>query len=120
MRAIKFRMWSATANKFFYDPHNVYDCLKHSQVYDTKDLYWDMVWQQFTGFYDKRGKEIFEGDIVIDTYYHRRTAKITFDLGCFWINSNHLQEDMERELFDTNEECIEVIGNVFENPELLK
>ena len=32
MRTFKLRMWSKEAKKFFYDPENVYDCLKYSQI----------------------------------------------------------------------------------------
>jgi uncharacterized phage protein (TIGR01671 family) len=113
-------MWSKEAKKFFYDPENVYECLKFSQLPQYEDLYQDMVWQQFTGFHDKHGKEIYEGDIVVDTHYGERTAKITFDLGCFWLDSNHLGQNLERELYDSIQESLEVVGNVFKNPELLK
>ena len=115
MKTIKFRMWSKEAKKFFYDPENVYECLKFSQLPATANLYQDMVWQQFTGFYDKGGQEIYEGDIVKDTFYQEITAKIVYDLGCFWLDSSHLGEDLERELYDSGHLNIEVIGNIFEN-----
>jgi uncharacterized phage protein (TIGR01671 family) len=114
MREIKFRMWSKDTKKFFTDPGNVYGCLKLSKFAAAR-FYEDMVWQQFTGFLDKNGKEIYEGDIVKDTFYGERTAKIIFKLGCFWLDSNHIQEDLERELYDSAYGSLEVIGNIFEN-----
>jgi uncharacterized phage protein (TIGR01671 family) len=120
MKDIKFRMWSEESKSFFYDPDNVFDCLKFSQKSNTKDYYKDMTWQQFTGFYDKHGKEIYEGDIVKDEFYQEITAKVVYKLGCFWLDSNHLQEDVERELYDSIQDSMEVIGNIFKNPELLK
>ena len=38
MRVIKFRMWSKEAKKFFYDPENVYECLKFSQLPTTANF----------------------------------------------------------------------------------
>jgi uncharacterized phage protein (TIGR01671 family) len=79
-----------------------------------------MTWQQFTGFYDKYSKEIYEGDIIKDEFYQGITAKIVYKLGCFWLDSNHIGEDIERELYDSIQDSMKVIGNIFENPELLK
>ena len=115
MRTFKLRMWSKEAKKFFYDPENVYDCLKFSQLPATASMYQDMVWQEFTGFYDKNHNPIYEGDIVKDTLYGERTAKIVYDLGCFWLESSHISQDLERELYDSTQDSLEVIGNIFEN-----
>ena len=36
MRELKFRMWSKDANRYWYDPENVYDCLKQSKMPENK------------------------------------------------------------------------------------
>lgn len=79
----------------------------------------DATIMQSTGLYDKNGKEIFEGDIVKmakdvysdPTYYE----VIRHRGGAYRLESN--QHGCELWLRHTN--C-EVIGNVYENPELLE
>jgi uncharacterized phage protein (TIGR01671 family) len=78
--------------------------------------------QQFTGLKDKHGKEIYEGDIVRKDgwIYEIRWSKYGagFDLATK-NDSWPKQEDgyaYHSGLYDT--EIIEVIGNVYENPEL--
>ena len=68
---------------------------------------------QYAGLYDKNGKAIWEGDIV---EYENMTGKIMFFNGSFILSD--LEETEEWELGVINAE-IEVIGNIYENRELL-
>ena len=82
---------------------------------DEDDKY---VWLQSTGLTDKNEKEIYEGDIVkIDT-----GSKIYYDVVVWSADENKLEENMwclrNYEGFWTSE--MEVIGNIYENPELLE
>jgi uncharacterized phage protein (TIGR01671 family) len=78
---------------------------------------------QFTGLLDKNGKEIYEGDIVklgtIETEEEDRTTfteRILFDKGQF--RTTHYGFPVHS--WACNDKCfIEVIGNIYENPELL-
>jgi hypothetical protein len=78
---------------------------------------------QFTGLKDKNGKEIFEGDIL-DSHF-----KIEWNmLHCGWalFNRKGFCHQLLADEYDANGDILhpwqingEVIGNIYENPELL-
>ena len=75
---------------------------------------------QFTGLKDREGKEIWEGDIVADNSFEDDTrlwrSKVTFVKGCFMTFDN---ENGHQPLGIFGVENLEVLGNIYENPELL-
>ncbi len=73
---------------------------------------------QFTGLPDKSGKEIYEGDIVenIGTGYSN-DYEVRFGCGMWEI---HSETDVNTESLYYFREIVEIIGNIYENPELLK
>lgn len=77
---------------------------------------------QFTGLKDKNGKEIYEGDIL-KTKYNKRDfivwIKYDEEYAQFVTRCAEFILD-EEPLGDLYESRMEVIGNVYENPELLK
>ncbi|MCR6590507.1 YopX protein [Campylobacter insulaenigrae] len=84
----------------------------------------------WTGYYDKNGKKIFEGDIINNPYLNELYIVVRDKFNMIRLECYHLfDEKYERE--DKNLEVsflyiypskqkMEVIGNIHENPELLK
>lgn len=81
---------------------------------------------QSTGLKDKNGKEIFEGDIIaieLDDTETPINARV-FQNSKIGVLMFHVFEDDEDvpmvELLEDNSVAFEIIGNVYENPELLE
>lgn len=136
MREIKFRGKSKKDNKWLYG--NLGDArIKLLNTEYSEKVIFDNVWSfnsdncafivkdlavyphtigQFTGLKDRNGKEIYEGDIVsIITDCAAFIYKIVFDEGWFCLadKDNNVWDDM------IGKE-IKVIGNIYDNSELLK
>jgi hypothetical protein len=110
MRDIKFRAWHNASNEMFYNV-SIKDGKWSIQVSKNLQICGKQNIMQFTGMHDKNGKEIYEGDIVL---IREGIAVITFYCGSFWCSFWTLLL-----LSDRGVE-VEVIGNIYENPELIK
>ena len=114
MREIKFRCW------FDNQMHKVEDISFKGKTINlfAADIikFENGILMQYTGLHDKNGKEIYEGDIVKSYYYiytpngeqERFNQKV--------INYNDVLCEYNINAFDN----LEVIGNIYENPELLE
>ena len=90
---------------------------------------------QYTGLEDKNGIEIYEGDVLKQvkksaregcesSSYDKNNFEVVFKYGSFWLQRPYGDSVYIRNFPNTDEfvgfECFEVIGNIYENPELLE
>ena len=126
MREIKFRVWDKANRTMafggsFRDIYPTMNREEWSYVIDTPHPD-DCELMQYTGLKDKNGVEIYEGDIVAmegSTEQGLYGEVVWFnDNSCFGWFSRRFPDDMLRGFANKNR--IEVIGNIWENPELLE
>ena len=124
MREIKFRAWHKEEKiigevlgidilhkEIFFSNEDV-DCYEHSDFKDIELM-------QYTGLYDKNEKEIYEGDIVkLRANHGIGVVKYYDEWGAFVIE--YIKPRPLAVLgMNYYKENIEILGNIYENPELL-
>jgi hypothetical protein len=109
MRTIKFRAWDK--NNLRMLEHE--QLLKSSPYYQSPFTRDDIELMQFTGLLDKNGREIYEGDIIKHPVCELGRVIFFQPYAGFFVEARGL-------LYNLNTSGdYEVIGNQFENPELL-
>lgn len=126
-REIKFRAWIKKDKRMEtcmgVNPFHVSDCDRLHWKHDEVEL------MQYTGLKDKNGKEIYEGDIVHCTELRNdkiseHVSDVFFEDGCWLVHEGKMC-DVELYLYENKPTKlplteIEVIGNIYENPELFQ
>ena len=110
MRTIKFRAWDK--NNLRMLEHE--QLLKSSPYYQSPFTRDDIELMQFTGLLDKNGKEIYEGDIIQNEFGKKI---VTWCDGGFYCDEEKTIMRIYFWLLELSK--IKVIGNIYENPELL-
>lgn len=116
MREIKFRAWDKCKSRIvFFD---LWDSEVSIPASDSPIM-------QYIGLKDKNGKEIYESDLVLipegyggDFRYKECIAEIKYDEGCFYSHNLSHKDGIVMQDFQWNQ--TEVIGNIYENGDLLK
>ncbi len=133
-REIKFRVWDKERKEFIEwlnaDPmiqcaSGALLCWERTQnkdgsygediIVNKPEFSINLVIQQYTGLKDKDGKEIYEGDIMI---YENKYQIVDFRYGGWYIHyeaPNKSESSFLETVFDRK-----IIGNIFENPDLIK
>ena len=129
MREIKFRAWLKEDKKMvnvetmdFTDKSIQY--LKRSEIINAyilrRESDDDVELMQYTGLKDKNGKEIYEGDIL---FFRDENMKyiVVWQDAAFIIKSIEIRKYSEKMCWlDDTEICCEIVGNVYENKNLLE
>jgi len=129
MREIKFRAFAGDRKGMYYNVGFInYDNCFYVIPFDSRGNEMDrmhshshkMIMMQYAGLKDKNGKEIYEGDIL--------KSESDFVLSVEYFSGRFNVVGFDRKLSDIHDlhyyierlSLCEVIGNIYENPELLK
>ena len=119
-REFEFRAWLTKYNKMvnIYS-WNIWQEYFMCSEYDSEFYLDETPIMQYTGLKDKNNKEIYEGDILFESF-GERYYKVVFENGSFRAEFKGDFEEYSFDLIDVVAQGCEVAGNIYENPELME
>lgn len=112
----EFKEWHCIMTEKDASENYIKDCNSYNMLYTPVN---HNTVGQFTGLYDKNGKEIYEGDIVRCNEF---VYEVVYESKRFASFALRRDKDMYDHYFGEAMECdaCEIIGNIHDNPELLE
>ena len=127
MREIKFRAWVKEKKAIFevilidYVSKKVTYLLERvGHLLSIRDAKFnDVELMQYTGLKDKNNKEIYEGDILFESF-GERYYKVVFENGGFRAEFKGDFDEHSFDLIDVVAQGCEIVGNIYENSKFIK
>lgn len=118
MRKIKFRIWFTVLKKMVYTVGITELLFEDGNYYEYNGAKEPVVIEQLTGLYDKNGRGIYEGDIIVLKEDIKYRGIVVYNERMFEaiFNSAGLEDDVLNYI----PRYIRIEGNIHENPELLE
>ena len=133
-RSIKFRVWDIRRKRMIFGPtdenpnsswvFNMYESCQNTDYADFLKL------MQFTGLYDRSGKEVYEGDVICGS--NRKRWIVEWGKAGWCLNNELIADPKykfageEKYSFDRWMEfhpegrcLVEILGNLYEHPDLI-
>lgn len=122
---LRYRAWDKTHKKLgMIDAHMTDGLFQSVKIFDEDGDDWqeseNFILMQSTGLKDKNGTEIFEDDVLKNNDYPNQTFICKYSMLQASFQAESLNGLLTSSLWKDEERDWQVLGNIYENPELLE